>query len=277
MMEESTSRTICDDVSGLLPWLPGDGLGREERHRVLDHLDACRSCREELLFLSELRAAAELAAPAASRGQARVGLARVLERIDEHEPGSGGEERPASMRQKGVRFGMGRSSERPVRGRLTIALPALAAALLVLAVALPRAETPGPAPPARQFQTLSQEGGSARGAAPLPGAGSPVIKVGFRPEVTVAELGRIVAQLGGEVVGGPSPLGIFTVVLPEEADARTTADWLRARTGVSFAEAVTLPPRSAAGVPPAPGSPGGDQSEDRLPAEGESSGGEALR
>ena len=92
-----------------------------------------------------------------------------------------------------------------------------------------------PSPPSR-FRTLSD-------AAPpmATNAAQRQVRVVFAPTATEAELRRVLLEVRGEVVGGPSPLGAYTIAVPAGAGAEPLSlvlEHLRADPHVRFAEPV---------------------------------------
>jgi len=198
----------------LLPWLVNETLEPGERAGVESHLAACGECRDEAercRALSTLVRSAEVE-PSPHPAQ----LAQLMRRVDEAERTS---KRPPLVRLLGVR-----------RVNVWWALAAQAAVLVVLL-----AVVFWPSPPAR-FRTLSD-------AAPpvVAGAGQRQVRVVFAPTATEAELRRVLLEVRGEVVGGPSPLGAYTIAVPAGAGAEPLAlvlEHLRADPHVRFAEPV---------------------------------------
>ena len=64
------------------------------------------------------------------------------------------------------------------------------------------------------------------------------VRVVFAPTATEAELRRILLEVRGEVVGGPSPLGAYTIAVPGGEPLELVLEHLRADAHVRFAEPV---------------------------------------
>jgi hypothetical protein len=101
-----------------------------------------------------------------------------------------------------------------------------AALLLLLAGMLFVREPPAPAPTFRTLATTALR---------PPAHAAARLRIVFAEETTERELRALLLPLGGTIVGGPSPLGVYTLELPVETfdDARVA---LSLRPEVRFAE-----------------------------------------
>ena len=147
-------------------------------------------------------------------------LESLLARLDRGEVGA--EESPRRERRESRLGALGRATPGPVRWLVA----AQFAALLLLFLA-----GPGIGPRPVTFRTLS-EAAEPRTAA---------VRIVFAPEVTEAEIRRVLLEARAEIVAGPSPLGAYTLALgPASAGESTEAvlELLRARPSVRFAEPV---------------------------------------
>jgi hypothetical protein len=73
--------------------------------------------------------------------------------------------------------------------------------------------------------------------APAPGAGGAALDVVFRPDATAERIHAALRAIGGEIVSGPTQLGVYRVRLGPAADASAAAQVLRGEGGVAaFAE-----------------------------------------
>jgi anti-sigma factor RsiW len=196
----------------LLPWYANGTLGDAERHTVDEHAALCERCRQELEACRRLgQAMREAAVEAPAPHPAR--LSRLMDRLDQAE-GPSLRARLASLLT---------ATPRPVRWVLAAQL----AALLLLA-ALPL-RTPPPPPPA-EFKTLSD---------PVAVAAGPRVRVVFADGATERQIRDVLLPIGGQLAGGPSPLGVYTVELPAGRDPLPVVlRHLRGRPEVSFAEPV---------------------------------------
>lgn len=183
----------------LIPWYVNDTLEPAERDRVEAHLADCPDCRAEVELYRELVEAGgrpEDLAPAPHPAQ----LDRLVDRIaaEGEEPG-----RAARLADR--------------LHRLPPSVRRLAAALVLLAVGLagylgaPGSDPGGQgsgreASRAARYRTLSQPE-AAIGERP----DEPVLRIVFAPRAPEEEIRRILLAVRGQIVGGPSPLGVYTV------------------------------------------------------------------
>lgn len=203
-----------------LPWYVNGTLEGTELEQVEQHVQSCVACRAELSYLRELGALVHTAeqfplTPA-------VGLAALIERIDRADSGA---EAPFP---RGIRSWMApvyRASPGIRR-----ALVAQAAAILLLLGLV--AWTTG-RQPAAVHHTLAD-------------VDAPVVdsrahlRVVFLPDAPEARIREILGSVGGEIVSGPSALGVYTVAAPisgqpDETVASLLAT-LRAQPEITFAE-----------------------------------------
>jgi anti-sigma factor RsiW len=194
----------------LLPWYVNDTLDRDERRAVHAHLLGCAECRQEEARCRETMAAVRAGGAAPSPHPA--GLARLLERLEE----------PAAPREGPLRAILAA----PLGVR--VALAAQAAALVALLVVIFWPATPV------AFRTLE-----------APAAVAPAraqVRVVFAPEATESEIRALLLQVGGEITGGPSPLGAYTVTVPDREGTSeplpVVLAYLRGHARVRFAEPV---------------------------------------
>ena len=200
----------------LLPWYANGTLGEAERRMVEEHAAQCERCREEARACRQLgEAVQQTAAEAPTPHPAR--FSRLISRLDEAE-GPSFRARLANLLT---------ATPKPVRWVLAGQL----AALLLVAVPLgTRLWTPPPPPPA-EFSTLSDPV-----TAPVAG---PQVRVVFADGATERQIRDVLLPIGGQLAGGPSPLGVYTVELPEGRDPLPVVlQHLRSRPEVSFAEPV---------------------------------------
>ena len=246
----------CRPVVELLPWYVNGTLEAEESHRVERHLAGCAPCRGELALCREMAAAmpaGESLAPASHPAR----LARLMDRLGE----------PPADRERRSRAGdiAGRlrrwresvaETAPPVRWLMAGQLAAIAVlgiALVAAFLVLGGGEGGGtdPTEPGRTFRTLTDtpaaptESIESTATAPVPAAGSTRIRVVFDPAFTEADIRSLLLELRAQVVGGPSPLGAYTLEVPAGgADAdppEVVLDHLRAQPGVRFAEPAVTP------------------------------------
>jgi anti-sigma-K factor RskA len=194
----------------LLAWFVNGTLEAGERAAVEAHLASCAECRAQVDFWRQLtpHVSSAPAAPAPHPSQFRRLVARLDEELDAVP------EAPLD----------GRFRRLPRLWRGVVAAQAAAIVLLAGALLLPDSE----APTSASFRTL---------AAP---AETPAellrLRVVFDEQVSERELRGLLLPLGARIVGGPSPLGVYTLELPAEATPAEAAAALRARPLVRFAE-----------------------------------------
>ena len=184
--DEPTARRLGHDQAWeLLPWLANDTLEAEERRAVEAHVAGCAECRAELEQCKTLGERMRGASVSPSPHPAQ--LHALMRRIDDGE----------RARRWPQPFA---GHPRFVRGAL-LAQAAVIVILLALAFwpALDRQQQ-------AQFRTLSD----------APAAAAPVhqIRVVFRPDATEEQIRRLLLEVRGELAGGPSALGAYTVAVP---------------------------------------------------------------
>ncbi|MCH9650565.1 MAG: hypothetical protein K0U98_20185 [Deltaproteobacteria bacterium] len=224
-----------------LPWLANGTLEGEELHSLLDHLKVCTTCRSELSFLPELRTSlGALAVQEEAAPDPAASFRRLMTRID-------GEAR--GLATEGTGFGSNFLQAWrlvPVWGRrLMLAQGTALVVLAVLVLGLPsafsgvEARSGSKAEPdlgqqieSGQFRTLSDPG--------VPTLASGLqLRVIFDPETPEGRLRELVRGCGGNIVEGPSGVGVYTVAVSEGSASGGTRDavaQLRESRDVHFAE-----------------------------------------
>lgn len=213
----------------LLPWYVNGTLDEDERAAVDDHLAACGICREEVRYWGEaaslLREDGELAV------SPEAGLERLRRRLDPVPEGprrAGGR----SRLRAGLRAAFGGSP-----AVLRWALAAQLAVIVVLGGLLARTSARPAAPtataPHGAFRTLAEP-------PPAPAASAaPRFQVMFAPQAREREIRGALISIGGRIVDGPSPTGVYTIAVAPgegEADPAAVLRSLRALPHVVFAE-----------------------------------------
>lgn len=209
----SRGERLHQRVWDLLPWYVNGTLPDGERRRVEEHLSRCSRCQEELAAcrgIGEAVSRQEEVAPAPHPAQ----LARLMARIDEEENVLRGLRALFAATPRAVRF----------------ALAAQLAAVLLLAGALLWRPEPAPEP---LFQTLSSP-------APESETGPAArLRIVFAEGTTEKEIREVLLKVRGQVVGGPSSFGVYTVEVPASPDPiESVLAHLRSQKGVSLAEPV---------------------------------------
>lgn len=200
-------------LEAMLPWYVNGTLDERGRAEVEAHLQHCGTCREEVLLHQRIAEHVRLGrqvhpAPLAS-------LDRLMERIEAHDASH-----VRRWRQQLGKWVMGRALERAVIAQaVTIILLVLTVAWLVT-----RPE------PAAEYRTL---GAPAETHAPA----APRLQLQLQDTVTAAQVERLLHEVGGRIVHGPSPRGVYIIALGVSAAGgeRTAAEiaaWLGAQPGV---------------------------------------------
>jgi hypothetical protein len=193
-----------EEMEQLLPWLANGTLAEGEREELERHLAACPVCGGELAreqaLAGALRAAGEIA-PSPHPAQ----LARLLARLDQ----PAAEPAPARRREFTPRLRrLAAGTPVPVRWALAAQL---AVVVLLLATGDWRPEPPAAPEAAGQaaatFHTLSDP------VSPTPSSGLR-LRVVVAEETTEHELRALLHTIGGRLVDGPSPLGVYTLEVP---------------------------------------------------------------
>lgn len=204
----------------LLPWYANGTLGETESRTVEEHAAQCERCREEVQACRQLGETVRRTAVAAPTPHP-ARLSRLMARLDEADG--------SSLRAR--LGGLLAATPQPVRWALAGQL----AAVLLLAGgwvwnAPPPPPPADPADPA-EYRTLSDTA--------APAAAGVRVRVVFAEQTTERQIRDVLLPLGGQLAGGPSPLGAYTVELPEGRDPLPVVlRHLRSRPEVSFAEPV---------------------------------------
>jgi len=222
---QSPRRTGHEEAWDLLPWYVNGTLEEAERREVEDHVGACGICREEVRYC---RAFGELAREdgdlAVSPGD---GLERLRRRAASAPEGRAEVRRTSSPR----RLGPWRRTPTPMRWLLAAQLAGLLLLGGLLAASVP-APTGGPVPSAPAFRTLSDPEA-------IPGfePGTPLLRIVFSEQTREREMRGALISIGGRIVAGPSPTGVYTVAVAPEDDVPRVLETLRSFQQVLFAEA----------------------------------------
>lgn len=208
-----------------LPWYVNGTLEGPELAEVERHVKDCVACRSELKYLRELGGLLHTAevfplTPARS-------LSAVMARIDTVESGEAARIGPPSLTQR-IRSWIEPLYQASPGIRHALMAQAAAILLLVGIIAWPTAQAPS-----ATHRTLSDVGAPEVG----PRAN---LRVVFAPETPESQLREILRSVRGEIISGPTPLGVYTVAAPvsEHSDqtARSLLEGLRAQPEITFAE-----------------------------------------
>lgn len=198
----------------ILPWYVNGSLDGQEAEKIERHLADCPQCRQEVVYLGQLTLV--LARSTGSMPPVDAPLRDALSRIDRIE-----EERSSSF--------LGRPWEAIRAKRLMTPLVALQAMVIVALVAVlwqrPILTNP-------EFRTLS------RPAEVVP-SNALVVRMVFAPTVREEDLRKLLVELEGRIIDGPSPYGVYTVEIRSLTDpniATVSLEEVRARDEVEFLE-----------------------------------------
>ena len=211
-----------------LPWYVNGTLEGLELERVEQHVAGCVACRGELKYLHQLggllHSAEELPLTPAQ------GLSALMARIDAEERGEAACVGLPSLTQR-IRSWIEPLYQVPPGIRYALITQAAAILLLVGIIAWSTAQ-----PPSATHYTLSDV--SDVSVTPLgPGAN---LRLVFAPETPESRIREILRSVGGEIISGPTALGVYTVVAPVSEHpgltARAVLEELRAQPELTFAE-----------------------------------------
>lgn len=228
--ENGSRRTGHETVWDLLPWYVNDTLEGDEQRTVEDHLSACAICREEVRywhgFTELVHEDGELAV---SSGEGLARLRRRMTAAGRTTPVT--PDRPAGRRRRGI--ATLRETPTPVRWALAAQLAAILLLAGLLAATIPPPEAPGQdaagPDPAATFRTLSD---------PTPIAPAEVIRlrVVFSDQAREREMRGALITVGGRIVEGPSPTGVYTVAVEPSDEPEEVLETLRSFPQVLLAE-----------------------------------------
>jgi anti-sigma factor RsiW len=217
--QEDRQERIHARMWDLIPWYVNGSLPAGERQAVEDHLALCPRCREEERFCRMTAQALQQAGEVApSPHPAQLG--RLMARLDEaeREPGGGRLRRLlAALRSW--------QPASPARALLVAQL-----AIVILLVGLVVWQNRQANAPA-VYRTLSD--------AKAPMAGAARIRVLFAEDATERQIRDLLLGVHGEIVGGPSAIGAYTLKVPPGGDPQgVVLVYLRSHPKVRFAEPV---------------------------------------
>lgn len=215
------------DIEELLPWYVNDTLAPDEKLTVERHLEKCPACRAELEQCRAL--AARIHEPCEDTWRLSADhFDRLMADIDRLMPPPAQAKNAAVWWQR-ILEGL-QATPAPIRWTLAFQSLAVAGLLLALLPATPLND-PG-------YETLSANDA-------IPATGEPRLRVAFAEPMTVGELRTLLRDISGQIVAGPTALGIYTIAVtgnerPAEAQDRAVA-MLRAHEQVRLAEPLTPP------------------------------------
>lgn len=205
-----------------LPWYVNGTLAGPELAQVERHVKSCVACRAELKYLRELGGVLHTAedmplTPAQS-------LSALMARID----GSGSRELPRNETPSlGLRIRIWLEPFRLASPaiRLALAVQLAAIVLLTAVVARPTAEAPQPTYRTLSDPATAQVDSGAR------------LHVVFAPEASAERIRELLVSVQGEIIAGPTALGVYTVATPvAEHPDQTVLEEVRSQPEIVFAE-----------------------------------------
>ena len=192
-----------DEILAAIPWYPGE-LDEDLRGEVESHAAQCSACREELAFVG-----GETVIEIDLDNRDRV-YAKLLERIEEHE---GVERKVATL-----------STPEPRRTGLRASWPMALAASLALALVSGSLGVASSqwfqTTPSNVYETVSEPGATAV-------SSLPALDVVFRADAKAESIHSALRAIGGQIVSGPTQLGVYRVQLAADADLIAAARMLR--------------------------------------------------
>jgi anti-sigma factor RsiW len=231
-MNECPDDSRCaDEAARLLPWYVAGRLSANDTGRVVQHLEHCAICRDDLIHERSLRTL--LKSESSLEYAPQPGLAKTLARIDEFEregatlPRSAAHPAVASVR----RFGAVQW--------LTAAAAVQAIALVIVGATLFH----------RSVQTDREPRYITMSSVPAPIASGARIRVVFSPDMSLGALQSLLAQNALAIVHGPSEAGAYTLALTDARAASQPVDpiiaALRSDARVMFVEPAAIDEGSA--------------------------------
>jgi len=217
------TKNAHQEIQELLPWYANDTLIPAEKCAVEQHLEQCSICRKELEQCRIFSYQTHTLTGAAWQPPAGH-FDRLMADIDRLTPPATPAKASPPLAQRILDWL--RITPSPVRWTLAVESLAVAALVLMLVV------TPA-TPPDLGYETLSN------GKAPM-AAANPRLRVVFAEPMTVGALGALLRDIGGQIVAGPTALGVYTVAVaggeqPIAAQNQAVAT-LRAHEQVRLAE-----------------------------------------
>lgn len=200
----TTHEQCCEDIT----WLVNGRLGEVEQERLLLHVASCAECHDELQRQRELHA--HLQAAPVEMDVSEASWNKLLARLE-------------AQPQDSLALAdtvAGTAPRRPRRWWVA-AVWAQGAAIAVLLAALLVPQH------AAEYVTLSN-------AATPPASGS--IRVVFAPDASLARVNQLLREIEGEIIGGPSEAGVYTLAVAAGDDPSAAIRALRQHGEVLFAE-----------------------------------------
>lgn len=216
---------IHSQVFPLLAGFDQGALNPEDTLQVAGHVAGCAQCQDELVRLERLASAF------ASRGEpewrpSAGSFDSLMSLVDDYE-GAQNAARPARRASWRQRLGDYLDAT-PIGMRWTLGLESAALAALVMILILPGA----PLPSNRDgvFETLTTPVAESTRARQR-------VKLVFDDNATAGAIRALLQAVGGQIVTGPSPVGVYVAEIGDDM-ATSTVQILRASPAVRLAEPV---------------------------------------
>jgi anti-sigma-K factor RskA len=203
------------EAQRLLPWFVNGTLKDEELARTERHLGECADCRREADGLRQLQAAFTDTAPSADATQSFLRLRRRIE---------------ASAARPLPRLNSMRRTWGSASPWMRWAIAAQFAAIMVLGGLLFVDDRP-----TASYRTLGDPTASGQGAT---SASPDKLVVVFDPQISEAQMRRLLRASGARIVDGPTDTGAYVLVVPARR-AATVREALQAAPGVTLVERLT--------------------------------------
>lgn len=203
------------EAQRLLPWFVNGTLKDEELARIELHLRECADCRREADGLRQLQAAFSDTAPSVDATQSFLRLRRRIE--------------ASRVRRPLPRLESIRRTWASTSPWMRWAVAAQFTAIVVLGGLLFVDDRPA------TYRTLGDAAVSGQGAA----SDSPdKLVVVFDPQISEAQMRRLLRASGARIVDGPTDTGAYVLVVPARR-AATVREALQAAHGVTLVERLT--------------------------------------
>jgi hypothetical protein len=191
-----------DVVVELLPWYVKNTLSPAERIDVDQHLSACQDCQLEIMLYQQLEKVTAVKAPKPGWQPNPAQFSQIMQGIDEFEKQTAttvkANKAPSGLVSKLSAWF--EATPTPVFWFMSLETVALTVLILILGRQLP-AQLGG-----NSFETLSN-------GEPAASASLPRLHLVFSEDITERELRALLQAQQGQLVQGPSLLGVYTVQL----------------------------------------------------------------
>lgn len=223
----TTATPLCDTITELLPWYANGTLSPSERAQVDAHLPDCPACRQQLAALQTLAGSSAFAGENQAWRPSSAQFAQIMGAIDALESPQASTAKPRKTANPFAQcLDWLKATPNPVAWLMAVEGVAIAA--LVLMVTVQPSQQTGPT----LFQTFSDGTPTA--------AGLPRLSIVFAEDITEQEIRALLLAQHGQIVQGPSPLGVYTLQVDEDNEEalQQTVAQLRAHPKVKLVEAL---------------------------------------